>query len=458
MTRPPRSAAPGAAARLLVGLVLAGLGLAGLGACSPFGGTTEALPLPTTSPEPTHYPGDSLAFPVKVEHRYGETTIDAPPERIITLGRHDVDTVLSLGARPIGVRDPFGADQAYDEWPWAPPDLDSEEMPTVSETDSIDFDAIAALHPDLITAVYSDLSEPDYQHLTEIAPTIAQPPDVADLQSSWQEETRMIGIALGRSREAERVITDTEEAFGKARTAHPEFGDADVALVAYAADGALRLVNPYEPRARFLAALGMRFPDKVANKVGDEPFDREIDLADLAGLGHLDALVWLADPTGDVLALSSAREELEQDPAYRDLPVVRAGGSVFLDAPEAVAFGSSLSLRYAADQNARALARALRAKAKADKDGIDKGLLPGEETQVTPRATRSATPKPSPRPRPTKTPRPTSPPPPVPLPTITLPPPPPPPPPPTPSPSATASKGPAASSLPPAAHPRATNR
>jgi iron complex transport system substrate-binding protein len=442
MTRPP--AAPRAVGRRVAALATALL--LGLTACSPFGGTTEANPLPTSTPGPTRYPGDTAAFPATITHRYGETQVDTPPERIVTLGRHDVDTVLSLGIHPIGVRDPFGADQAYNDWPWAPADVGEDEMPTVSGTTSIDFDAIAALKPDLITAVHSDLTEADYQHLTEIAHTIAQPPDVADLQSSWQEETRMIGAALGRGREAEQVITDTEETFRKARTAHPEFGDADVALVAYSSDGTLRLVNPYEPRARFLAALGMRFPDTVVSKVGAEPFDKEVDLAALRDLGDLDALVWLADPTEDAVDLSTERDLLEHDPAYRALPVVRKAASVFLDAPEAVAFGSSISLRYAADQNQRALARALRAKARADLAGIDKGLLPGEETPGTPQPTRSATAKPKPKPRPTKTPKPPTPVPTAapsvaPAPTAT---------PPTSSPPAAAAAGPRASPPPPA--------
>jgi iron complex transport system substrate-binding protein len=442
------------------GALAAAVLLAGVAGCSPFGRTTEAGPAPSPTPAPTvHYAADGTTFPATVTHRYGDTVVEAEPQRVVTLGRHDVDTVLSFGVRPIGVRDPFGADQPYEDWPWAPANVAADELQTVSETDSIDFDAVAALHPDLITAVYSDLSEPDYQHLTEIAPTIAQPPDVADLQSSWQEETRMIGTALGRARQVEQVIDDTEEVFRDARRAHPEFGDADVAMVTYAADGTLRLVNPYEPRARFLAALGMRFPERVSDRVGDEPFDAEIELADLGELGDLDALVWLADPAGDLIELARERADLEDDPAYKDLAVVRKGGSVFLDVSAAVSFGSSISLAYAANENRHPLAQALRAKAKADKEAVDRGLLPGEETDSAPRATRTpkATPKPTtksttkPTTKPTTGPRATGTPAPAPSPAATLPPPPPPPAV-TPSPTATVV------STPPAAHPRRPGR
>lgn len=405
MTRTPGSAARSAGVRGICALAATGL-LVGLGGCSPFGGTTEATSPPTSVPEPTRYPGDALAFPVKIEHRYGETEIEAPPTRIVTVGRHDVDTAVSLGLHPVGVADPFGTDQPYGDWPWAPGVVALADPPNVAGPDGIDFDAIAALKPDLITAVYSDLTEADYQHLTEIADTIAQPPDVPDLQSSWQEETRMIGAAVGRVREAERVVTETEGRFQAARTAHPEFGDANVALVTYDADGALRLVDPYEPRARFLASLGMRFPHKVDAKVGDERFDAEIDLGDLDELGRLDALVWLADPTGDIGGLAAQREVLENDPRYLDLPVVDKGGSVFLTESAAVAFASSISLAYAAEQNTTALARALRSKAEADSNDADSGLLPGEKGSGSepkkPKATR--TPKPTPTPTSTPTP------------------------------------------------------
>lgn len=78
--------------------------------------------------------GDSAAapaaFPVTVEHKYGSTTIDAEPKKVVTLGLSDQDAVLALGVKPVGSVDWF-KEQPYGKWPWtkelwgsAPPQID----------------------------------------------------------------------------------------------------------------------------------------------------------------------------------------------------------------------------------------------------------------------------------------------------------------------------------------------
>ena len=45
---------------------------------------------------------DPDAFPVTIEHAYGETTIKEEPKRVATLGWSDQDMALSLGVVPVG--------------------------------------------------------------------------------------------------------------------------------------------------------------------------------------------------------------------------------------------------------------------------------------------------------------------------------------------------------------------
>ena len=45
---------------------------------------------------------DEGAFPVTIEHAYGETTVEQEPERVVALGWSDPDVVLSLGVVPVG--------------------------------------------------------------------------------------------------------------------------------------------------------------------------------------------------------------------------------------------------------------------------------------------------------------------------------------------------------------------
>ena len=378
-------------------VALAAMLLASAGGCSPFRSSDSVAPAAVTSAAPVHHEVEDNAFPVSVAHRYGETLLAEPPDRIVTLGLHDQDTLISLDLRPVGIRDWPGTGRTYADMPWAPEDVRPGEPPVASPRETIDFDAVAALHPDLITAVHSDLSQADYEHLSEIAPTIAQPKDTPDFQSSWQEETRLMSRAVGRPRQAQTVIDDIEDTFASVREQFPVLADADVALVEYRANGSLRLINPYDPRARMLAALGMRFPDEVAQAVEDAEFDAGTDLAELAELPGLDAIVWLADPAAGTDAAAAA-DDLRADPAYAELDAVRRGGSVFLSDSDAVSFTSGLSTAYAAERNGKALARALAAKAEADRDSVDPGALLPSGSVARAKARRTASPPATARP------------------------------------------------------------
>src|SRR5262245_5354376 len=56
--------------------------------------------------------GEVGTFPVTITHKYGQTTIDATPARVISVGFVDQDTILALGVTPVAVRDWYG-DQPY---------------------------------------------------------------------------------------------------------------------------------------------------------------------------------------------------------------------------------------------------------------------------------------------------------------------------------------------------------
>ena len=45
---------------------------------------------------------DADAFPVTIEHAFGETTIEEEPKRVATLGWSDQDAALALGVVPVG--------------------------------------------------------------------------------------------------------------------------------------------------------------------------------------------------------------------------------------------------------------------------------------------------------------------------------------------------------------------
>jgi iron complex transport system substrate-binding protein len=76
---------------------------------------------------------------------------------------------------------------------------------TVGDGEEINFEAVAALAPDLILGVYSGMTEREYSTLSQIAPTVAQTDDFVDFGVPWQQQTMVTGRTLGRRRRARHV-------------------------------------------------------------------------------------------------------------------------------------------------------------------------------------------------------------------------------------------------------------
>lgn len=194
-----------------------------LTACST--GPADGGKEPAASAAPT---ADAGAFPVTIKHKFGETTITKQPQRVATVSWVNADVSIALGVVPVGMaKDDWGGNK-HGSTPWKDAALTklgagygTARYPAqYSETDGINFTAIAKLDPDIILAAYSGLSADDYKKLSGIAPVIAYP-KVA-YGTPWQESTRMIGKALGRSAEAGKLVTDTEQLIKDRAAAYPQ--------------------------------------------------------------------------------------------------------------------------------------------------------------------------------------------------------------------------------------------
>ena len=300
---------------------------------------------------------DEGAFPVTIEHKYGETTIEAAPERVVTVGLTDHDPVLALGVAPVGVTDWFG-DQPYAVWPWAQDELGDAEPEIVGDVDGIGFEKIAALQPDLILAVYAGLTEDDYDTLRQIAPTVAQPGEYVDWGVPWDEQTLIVGRALGRSTEAEAAVAAVEDRFTAARRDHPELEGA-TGLVATPYADTISVYAADDVRGRFLAALGFVQPPEIAELAGDgfsaDLSPERVDLLDV------DALVWI---------IGSAETDVprfDDEPLYAGLAVHRDRHDLFVENLDelggATSFVSVLSLPFLIDEMVPRLAAAVAGEA-----------------------------------------------------------------------------------------------
>lgn len=285
----------------------------------------------------------TAAFPVTIDHKYGSTEIAGPAGRVVTVGLTDHDAVLALGIVPVGVTEWIGAFPS-EIGPWAEPFLQGAALPAVvGDSAAPNFEAIAALQPDLILALYSGLTQEQYELLTQIAPTVAQPAEYVDYGIPWQELTRTVGRALGRPAEAEALIADIDARFAQAQVDHPEFVGA-TGVVAFAAEDSIWLYGAEDPRSRFLLDLGFVQPDTVAEVLGDE-FSTQVSLEQIH-LVDADLLGWAWGTPGEgVLGLE----------VYTNLPVATEGRAIYAsqmgdDLGTAFSFITVLSLPYLLEQ------------------------------------------------------------------------------------------------------------
>ncbi|MEA2268494.1 MAG: iron-siderophore transport system substrate-binding protein [Solirubrobacteraceae bacterium] len=280
---------------------------------------------------------EEAALPATIAHKFGETTVTKAPKRVVVVGLREQDALLALGVVPVGTTEWFGKHPGA-IFPWAEEALGDAPKPTVlTFTDGLQIERVAALRPDLILGVYSGMSSKDYATLSKIAPTVAQPPGQVDWGSSWQDELLTTGKAIGRPKEAQRLLEETEKRIAGAAEANPGF-KGQKAVVASTFQG-VYVYGPQDARSRFLVDLGFAFPDELRDIGGGKEFGGQLsgERMDLLDVG---AAVWFADPP--------AAAKVRRNPVYRKLKVREEGRDVFLAEQgtlyEATSFISVLSI------------------------------------------------------------------------------------------------------------------
>ncbi len=289
------------------------------------------------------------AFPLTITHKYGDITIEAEPQRVVSVGFSDQDDLLALGVVPVGVRDWYG-EQPFATWPWAQDELGAAE-PEVLSSSELNFEAIAALQPDLIVGVSSGMTEQDYETLSQIAPTLAQSGDYVDYGVPWQERTKVIGQAVGQAEEAEALVSAIEDRFAEVRAANPDF-EGSTAAVAFFFNDQPGAYSSSDTRARVMGDLGFVTPEVYDEMAADAFYAsfsaEEIDLLDV------DTLVWLAGTDAEIEALANfeLRNNLRATQEGREVFVGQLLGGAF-------SFASPLSFDYLLDELVPELAAAV---------------------------------------------------------------------------------------------------
>lgn len=279
-----------------------------------------------------------------IAHKFGSTEITGTPTRVVTIGLTDQDYAIALGTVPVGVREWFG-NQPGALWPWAREQAGGT-VPEVLPVEALDFEQIARLAPDLVLGPSGGIIQTDYDQLSRIAPTVAQPAEFADYGAPWQKIMEVTGIALGQPERAAQLTREIEDRFAATRAEHPEFAGRTALLATVLEDGSY-YAYAEGPAPRFLIDLGFVLPPATeAIFTGPE---RAPQLVSRERLDLLDADVLLVGLYG-----GQAQARFTADPVVQGLRATREGRAVLM--PElstlngTLSFGSVLSLPKALDE------------------------------------------------------------------------------------------------------------
>ncbi|WP_411720143.1 iron-siderophore ABC transporter substrate-binding protein [Mycetocola sp.] len=300
-------------------------------------------------------PADAGAFPISIDHAFGATEIPEAPERVVTLGWGSTDAAIAVGVVPVGIEAQSYGGNAEGVLPWveeALADLDAGTPAIIPSTvEEPAYEEIAEQAPDLILAVYSGITEEQYDLLSAIAPTVAYPD--APWATPWTEVVTTVGEALGKSAEAASVLEEIEKVTAEQADAHPELKGKTVAAVADSG-GKFYVYKAADSRVDFLFDLGLvdaPAVEELAN--GDSSFYYELSYEELDKLDS-DILVSYSDT-------QEAADTFLNSSYAKAIPAVATGAVasvVGVELVAAVSPPSALSLPWGIEEYVAILAEA----------------------------------------------------------------------------------------------------
>ncbi len=334
-----RLGAAASVATLSLGLI------AGCGAGAPEtpGATTAATTAATTGGP----------FPVTVEHAFGSTEITKAPERVVSVGYTDDQAILAFGIKPVGMVDqyPNPAGKTPDintQWPWVK-DKWGDTRPEVIMNNGDpgpNYEKIAALRPDLIIAVYSEIDQAAYDKLSQIAPTVGRTKTEKEpFSAPWQDNAAHIAKALGKADEGAAMVKGIQDKLDAAKAAHPEFAEQSAVAVSWYKNSVAPFTTT-DVRGRMVTGIGFKGVTAI-DDIADGSFytvlsPERMDLVDV------DRIFVIAD--------QADQDALKKFKLFANLPAVKDGKVSYLLDSEGPAIGAAmsqgtlLSLPYAIDE------------------------------------------------------------------------------------------------------------
>ncbi|MET9827452.1 MULTISPECIES: iron-siderophore ABC transporter substrate-binding protein [unclassified Streptomyces] len=302
-------------------------------------------------------PAAAGAFPVTVEHAFGTTEIDKAPERVVSVGYTDDQTILAFGIKPVGMVDqyPNPAGQSPDintQWPWVKDKWGDTEPEVIMKNGDTgpNYEKIAALRPDLIIAVYSEIDRAAYDKLSRIAPTVGRTKGEKEpFSAPWQDNALHIAKALGRAEDGKKMVADIQGKLDAAKQAHPEFADQRAVVLSWYKDSVAPFTST-DVRGRLVTGIGFTYQTEIDKVAGGDFYTtlspERVDLVDVDR-------VFVINDKAD-------QEALKKFALFTNLDAAKNGKVSYLLDSEgpavgaAISQGTLLSMPYAVDELVKA--------------------------------------------------------------------------------------------------------
>lgn len=254
-------------------------------------------------------------FPVTVTDMVGEVTVDAAPERIVSLSPSNTEMLFAIGAG-----DQVEAVDDYSNYPDEAPTTDlSGFTPNV--------EAISEYDPDLVILADSAVETADQLGAVDI-PTLVLP-GAADLEDVYAQ-IRLLGDATGKTEEADTEADRIEDEFnGIVESVCAEIGDSGLTFYQELDD-------------TLFSATSSTFAGQIYDSFGLVNIADQADDGESGGYPQLSP-EFVVEENPDLIFLSygdeSAVEAVEERPAYDTVSAVETGSVHLLDTDIASRWG-----------------------------------------------------------------------------------------------------------------------
>ncbi|MEU1981384.1 ABC transporter substrate-binding protein [Nocardia sp. NPDC019395] len=275
--------------------------------------------------------------------------------RVVALGWSDGGVAVELGVRPVAIYDwmGFGEDtKGVGEWDVAGFGDTSPELLSAQSAGEFNMQQIEELDPDLILNVRAKADSAVTDRLREIAPVVTAPEGTGDFAVDWRTQAQIIGAALGKGADADRIVAETTTAQQTVAREHPEFaGKRFVYAAKFGTAYGAYLAG--DARFDFFADLGF-VQNPPVTRLQSSGFFAQVPVE---RVGDLDSQAGVFTTIGLPFA------DLENDPLINSLAVVRDGHAVRLPENDpavlALSAGTPKSLGFALDRITPQLAAAV---------------------------------------------------------------------------------------------------